>query len=122
MEATAPPPSSADQRGAVGTVTPRRGHGPRRTAARQPHPGQARRHSGSPRGRATPAAGAERNRETRMANGESEPGADIPAGGFVQLLTPEGERVDSVTTTDGVTYSVNFADDEYRELYRDLVT
>src|SRR4030095_5649422 len=38
------------------------------------------------------------------------------------LLTPEGERVESVTTTDGVTYSVNFTDDEYRELYRDLVT
>jgi 2-oxoisovalerate dehydrogenase E1 component alpha subunit len=57
-----------------------------------------------------------------MANGESEPGADVPAGGFVQLLTPDGERVDSVTTADGVTYSVDFTDDEYRELYRDLVT
>jgi 2-oxoisovalerate dehydrogenase E1 component alpha subunit len=57
-----------------------------------------------------------------MANGESEPGADAPAGGFVQLLTPDGERVDSVTTADGVTYSVDFTDDEYRELYRDLVT
>jgi len=57
-----------------------------------------------------------------MANGESEVGADVPAGGFVQLLTPDGERVDSVTTPDGVTYSVDFTDDEYRELYRDLVT
>ena len=57
-----------------------------------------------------------------MANGESEPGTDVPAGGFVQLLTPEGERVDSVTTADGVTYSADFTDDEYRELYRDLVT
>src|SRR5882724_881900 len=47
---------------------------------------------------------------------------DAPAGGFVQLLTPDGERVDSVTTDEGVTYSVDFTDDEYRELYRDLVT
>src|SRR4051812_105190 len=57
-----------------------------------------------------------------MANGESEVGADAPAGGFVQLLTPDGERIDSATTADGVTYSVDFTDDEYRELYRDLVT
>src|SRR3954466_1396091 len=57
-----------------------------------------------------------------MANDESELGADAPAGGFVQLLTPEGERVDSVTTADGTTYTVDFTDDEYRELYRDLVT
>ncbi len=57
-----------------------------------------------------------------MANGDSEVGADAPAGGFVQLLTPDGERIDSVTTADGVTYSVDFTDDEYRELYRDLVT
>ncbi|GLY99264.1 pyruvate dehydrogenase (acetyl-transferring) E1 component subunit alpha [Actinoplanes sp. NBRC 103695] len=57
-----------------------------------------------------------------MANGDSEVGADAPAGGFVQLLTPDGERVDSVTTDDGITYSVDFTDDEYRGLYRDLVT
>jgi 2-oxoisovalerate dehydrogenase E1 component alpha subunit len=57
-----------------------------------------------------------------MANGESEAGADAPAGGFVQLLTPDGERRDSATTPDGVTYSVDFTDDEYKELYRDLVT
>src|SRR4051794_25274332 len=63
-----------------------------------------------------------RNRETQMANGDSEVGADAPAGGFVQLLTPDGERVDSVTTDDGITYSVDFTDDEYRGLYRDLVT
>ena len=48
-------------------------------------------------------------------------GADAPDGGFVQLLTPEGEHRGSVTTADGVTYSVDFDDDEYRELYRDLV-
>src|SRR4051794_6482774 len=57
-----------------------------------------------------------------MANDESELGGDAPAGGFVQLLTPDGEHVDSVTTADGTTYSVDFTDDEYRELYRDLVT
>jgi 2-oxoisovalerate dehydrogenase E1 component alpha subunit len=54
-----------------------------------------------------------------MAN---ELGVDAPAGGFVQLLTPDGEHVDSVTTADGTTYSIDFTDDEYRELYRDLVT
>lgn len=57
-----------------------------------------------------------------MANGEGEAGVDAPAGGFVQLLTPDGERVDSVTTAEGVTYSVSFTDQEYRDLYRDLVT
>jgi 2-oxoisovalerate dehydrogenase E1 component subunit alpha len=57
-----------------------------------------------------------------MANGENEVGGDAPAGGFVQLLTPDGERIDSVTSADGVKYSVDFTDDEYRELYRDLVT
>jgi pyruvate dehydrogenase E1 component alpha subunit len=64
-----------------------------------------------------------RTRETRMANDEREvgavplaepgppgvapkrtPGADVPAGGFIQLLTPDGERIDSVTTADGTTY------------------
>jgi 2-oxoisovalerate dehydrogenase E1 component alpha subunit len=39
--------------------------------------------------------------------------ADDPA--FVQLLTPDGERVDHPD------YSVDFTDDEYRDLYRDLV-
>ncbi|GAA2569054.1 pyruvate dehydrogenase (acetyl-transferring) E1 component subunit alpha [Winogradskya consettensis] len=48
-------------------------------------------------------------------------GADAPAGGFVQLLNPDGERADSYTTPDGVTYSADFTDDEYRELYTDLV-
>jgi 2-oxoisovalerate dehydrogenase E1 component alpha subunit len=68
-----------------------------------------------------------------MANGEAVPlptpradspgkGEGAPAGGFVQLLTPDGERIDSVTTDDGATYSVDFTDDEYRALYRDLVT
>ena len=47
---------------------------------------------------------------------------DAPAGGYVQLLAPDGEHTGSVTTDDGVTYSVDFTDHEYRELYRDLVT
>jgi 2-oxoisovalerate dehydrogenase E1 component alpha subunit len=40
---------------------------------------------------------------------------------FVQLLTPDGERIDSVTGADGVEYSVSFTDEQYRGLYRDLV-
>jgi len=55
--------------------------------------------------------GVEMNRETRMANGEREAGTDVPAGGFVQLLTPDGERIDSVTTADGTTYSVDLEGD-----------
>ncbi|MCW6003207.1 pyruvate dehydrogenase (acetyl-transferring) E1 component subunit alpha [Micromonospora sp. CPCC 205371] len=50
----------------------------------------------------------------RGAGGESAPG-------FVQLLTPDGERIDKVTGADGVEYTVDFTDDEYRGLYRDLV-
>ncbi|MBB2944886.1 pyruvate dehydrogenase E1 component alpha subunit [Actinoplanes lutulentus] len=58
-----------------------------------------------------------------MAKGEREKaGNDVPAGGFVQLLTPDGERIESATTADGTTYTVDFTDEEYRELYRDLVT
>jgi 2-oxoisovalerate dehydrogenase E1 component alpha subunit len=38
-----------------------------------------------------------------------------PEPEFVQLLTPEGERVDHPS------YTVDFTDDEYRGLYRDLV-
>jgi 2-oxoisovalerate dehydrogenase E1 component alpha subunit len=50
----------------------------------------------------------------RGAGGESAPE-------FVQLLTPDGERIDKVTGADGVEYTVEFTDDEYRGLYRDLV-
>jgi 2-oxoisovalerate dehydrogenase E1 component alpha subunit len=60
--------------------------------------------------------------ETPMAKGGSDAGTDVPAGGFVQLLTPDGERIDSVTTPDGMTYSIDFTDDEYRGLYRDMVS
>ncbi|MEU5562991.1 MULTISPECIES: pyruvate dehydrogenase (acetyl-transferring) E1 component subunit alpha [Micromonospora] len=40
---------------------------------------------------------------------------------LVQLLTPEGERIDSVTGPDGTVYRADLTDDEYRGLYRDLV-
>ncbi|GAB3819245.1 pyruvate dehydrogenase (acetyl-transferring) E1 component subunit alpha [Micromonospora zhanjiangensis] len=40
---------------------------------------------------------------------------------LVQLLTPDGDRVDSVTAPDGTEYRVDFTDEEYRGLYRDLV-
>ncbi|KOX14825.1 pyruvate dehydrogenase [Micromonospora sp. NRRL B-16802] len=40
---------------------------------------------------------------------------------LVQLLTPEGERIDSVIGPDGIEYRVDFTDEEYRGLYRDLV-
>jgi 2-oxoisovalerate dehydrogenase E1 component alpha subunit len=42
-------------------------------------------------------------------------GADGPLGQFVQLLNPDGERVDHPE------YGVDFTDEEYRGLYRDLV-
>jgi len=57
-----------------------------------------------------------------MANRRGSPaGAEPAAGELVQLLTPDGERIDSVTGPDGTRYSVDFTDDEYRDLYRDLV-
>lgn len=46
--------------------------------------------------------------------------ADEPE--FVQLLTPGGERLDRAVGPNGVEYSVDFTDEEYRGLYRDLVT
>ncbi|BCB85820.1 pyruvate dehydrogenase (acetyl-transferring) E1 component subunit alpha [Phytohabitans suffuscus] len=47
--------------------------------------------------------------------------AGEPAPDFVQLLTPDGERIEKSVGADGVEYSVEFTDEEYRELYRDLV-
>jgi 2-oxoisovalerate dehydrogenase E1 component alpha subunit len=40
---------------------------------------------------------------------------------LVQLLTPEGERIESARDTYGTEYSVSLTDEEYRGLYRDLV-
>jgi pyruvate dehydrogenase E1 component alpha subunit len=48
-------------------------------------------------------------------------GGSPPDGELVQLLTPEGERIESVTGSDGTVYRVDFTDEEYRGLYRDLV-
>ncbi|MBE1485967.1 pyruvate dehydrogenase E1 component alpha subunit [Plantactinospora soyae] len=39
----------------------------------------------------------------------------------MQLLTPDGDRIDQVTWHDGTEYRVDFTDEEYRSLYRDLV-
>jgi 2-oxoisovalerate dehydrogenase E1 component alpha subunit len=47
--------------------------------------------------------------------------AGEPAPDFVQLLTPDGERIEKSVGADGVEYSVDFTDEEYRGLYRDLV-
>jgi pyruvate dehydrogenase E1 component alpha subunit len=63
-------------------------------------------------------------RPTRAVSGRRA-GRDEPPTGepdFVQLLTPDGERIDRVTGPDGTEYSVDFTDEEYRDLYRDLVT
>jgi 2-oxoisovalerate dehydrogenase E1 component alpha subunit len=40
---------------------------------------------------------------------------------FVQLLTPDGERIERSVGTDGVEYSADLTDEEYRGLYRDMV-
>jgi len=61
------------------------------------------------------------DREKWMAKGDvararTRRGAKTPAEPeFVQLLTPEGERVDHPS------YTVDFTDQEYRQLYHDLV-
>jgi 2-oxoisovalerate dehydrogenase E1 component alpha subunit len=40
---------------------------------------------------------------------------------FVQLLTPDGERIARSVGTDGVEYSADLTDEEYRVFYRDMV-
>ncbi|WP_408606841.1 thiamine pyrophosphate-dependent dehydrogenase E1 component subunit alpha [Catenuloplanes japonicus] len=40
---------------------------------------------------------------------------------FVQLLTPDGERIETSAGADGVDYSADFSDEEYRIFYRDMV-
>ncbi|BCB80499.1 pyruvate dehydrogenase (acetyl-transferring) E1 component subunit alpha [Phytohabitans flavus] len=47
--------------------------------------------------------------------------AGEPAPDFVQLLTPDGERIDKSVGADGVEYTIDLTDEEYRGLYRDLV-
>ncbi|MEO3748564.1 pyruvate dehydrogenase (acetyl-transferring) E1 component subunit alpha [Plantactinospora sp. B5E13] len=65
-----------------------------------------------------PGTGRGRRTTTRAAK----PAGKTPAtGDLVQLLTPDGDRIDKVTWIDGTEYSVDFTDAEYRDLYRDLV-
>jgi 2-oxoisovalerate dehydrogenase E1 component alpha subunit len=59
-------------------------------------------------------ATASRSRSTRARASASEPE-------MVQLLTPDGKRIDSARDSFGTEYSVDFTDDEYRDLYRDMV-
>lgn len=40
---------------------------------------------------------------------------------MIQLLTPDGKRIDSARDSYGTEYTVNFTDEEYRGLYRDMV-
>jgi 2-oxoisovalerate dehydrogenase E1 component alpha subunit len=58
---------------------------------------------------------------TRARNGAAAKSADTSEPEFVQLLTPDGERIDKVQGPAGIEYSVDFTDEEYRGLYRDLV-
>jgi pyruvate dehydrogenase E1 component alpha subunit len=40
---------------------------------------------------------------------------------MVQLLTPDGKRIDSARDTHGTEYAADFTDEEYRGFYRDMV-
>jgi 2-oxoisovalerate dehydrogenase E1 component alpha subunit len=40
---------------------------------------------------------------------------------MVQLLTPDGKRIEQARDSYGTEYTVDFTDEEYRELYRDMV-
>jgi pyruvate dehydrogenase E1 component alpha subunit len=40
---------------------------------------------------------------------------------MVQLLTPDGKRIESARDSYGTEYTVDFTDEEYRELYHDMV-
>ncbi|MFG1949794.1 pyruvate dehydrogenase (acetyl-transferring) E1 component subunit alpha [Micromonospora sp. NPDC048830] len=59
----------------------------------------------------------------RRAAPRSKPKATASTGDpeLVQLLTPEGERIENAFGPDGTEYRVDFTDEEYRGLYRDLV-
>jgi 2-oxoisovalerate dehydrogenase E1 component alpha subunit len=60
-----------------------------------------------------------RGRRAAPRSGRSAAGGTDPE--LVQLLTPEGDRIESVTGPDGTEYTVDFTDEEYRGLYRDLI-
>jgi 2-oxoisovalerate dehydrogenase E1 component alpha subunit len=64
------------------------------------------------------AKGATAATRTRAGRGRT---ADPGEPEMVQLLTPDGKRVDSSRDSYGTEYTVEFTDDEYRGLYRDMV-
>lgn len=57
---------------------------------------------------------------TRARNGRSKSAASGQPE-MVQLLTPDGKRLKSARDSYGTEYTVNFTDEEYRGLYRDMV-
>jgi pyruvate dehydrogenase E1 component alpha subunit len=59
---------------------------------------------------------ATRSRSTR---GSTADAGEAPE--MVQLLTPDGKRIDSARDSYGTEYTVDFTDEEYRGLYRDMV-
>ena len=60
-------------------------------------------------------------RGKRAAPRTKQPGNTAADPDLVQLLTPDGERLECATGPDGTEYRVDFTDEEYRGLYRDLV-
>jgi pyruvate dehydrogenase E1 component alpha subunit len=66
-------------------------------------------------------AGATRGKRATTPRSRKASGKSTSTDDLVQLLTPEGDRIDRVTWIDGTEYSVDFTDEEYRNLYRDLV-
>lgn len=62
-----------------------------------------------------------RNRQTAARTRRRRATTETAEPEFIQLLTPEGDRIEKVTGHDGTEYSVDFTDEEYRSLYRDLV-
>lgn len=58
---------------------------------------------------------------TRARSTRGEPAAPGGAPDMVQLLTPDGKRIDSARDPYGTEYTVDFTDEEYRKLYHDMV-
>ena len=62
------------------------------------------------------------NSATRSRSTRGKPAATGDAApGMVQLLTPDGKRIDSARDPYGTEYTVDFTDEEYRGLYHDMV-
>jgi 2-oxoisovalerate dehydrogenase E1 component alpha subunit len=57
---------------------------------------------------------------TRARNGRGKTAASGQPE-MVQLLTPDGKRIESARDSYGTEYTVSFTDEEYRGLYRDMV-